>query len=137
MGNHTSSDPHNNFYCCGHAMMPGYVPGTYYCETCINRKKTPLETIMDEIPKIQAEEMQIIEQKIYEQVSDAVDQIVEEIKEEANTPPQNQLEVKEVEDIYLGSPIIKIRSHHMTLRDQPRLNYNEYFGRPRKRRRKL
>lgn len=137
MGNHTSPNLKDEFVCCGHAMMPGYVPGTYYCETCINRKKAPLEAIMEEIPKKQSEEMQIIEQKIYEQVSDVVDQIVEEMKEEPNTPPQNQLEDETLQNLYLGIPIPKQRSHHMTLRTQPRLNYNEYFGRPRKRRRKL
>lgn len=137
MGNHTSPNIKDDFVCCGHAMMPGYVPGTYYCETCINRKMTTLEKILDEIPKLPSEEVKMIEEKIYETVSDAVDKIVQEIKEESNTPSQNQLEVKELEDIYLGLPIVKTRSHQMTLRAQPRLNYNEYFGRPRKRRRKL
>lgn len=134
---HTFPNLKNEFVCCNNPMLLGYIPGTYFCEACGERKYAPLEKNINEMSNLTKEEVKIIEEKIHEQFKEAVQQIVEEIQEEPNTPPQNQLIVQELENLYLNIPITKQRSHHMTLRLQPRLNYNEYFGRPRKRRRKL
>lgn len=128
------------FVCCGNKMCPGYTPGTYVCDACGNRgiEYTPnypdvIDKRMEEIKKVMEDDTFIKEKE------EPILERIQEIKqvEELIPAPQNQLEDPILEKMYMDEPIPKTRSHSMSLRPQPRLNYHEYFGRPRKRRRKL
>lgn len=130
MGDTIVKPANHEFTCCGSPMCPAYTPGSYVCDSCGNRgiEYTPIlpSSLEDNnkktVPMIEEKQMEVSSPKTEEEFIPA---------------PQNQLEDPILEMIYEGIPIPKTRSHPMSLRPQPRLNYNEYFGRPRKRRRKL
>lgn len=106
--------------CCSKSMCPSYLPGYYFCDICNRRchysEPTPIKVEPSKPPPITNQEPFLIpipEIKIQEA--------------EQDPPPQNQLEVPELEKIYKGdlpSPkILKAKTHPMQLRSIKKVNY--------------